>query len=226
MKVVFCTPFLYKPTAPFLRALEGCLPAIEAQGWEHGLSQFGGNPYISNARSEMTRKAIDAGADVVMYLDYDVSWKPEDMVRILSTKELVVAGTYRFKKDEEEYMGGIIPDQFNQIQVNSEGCIKSDRAPAGFLKVNRDALSIFAKKHPHLLYGDPLNPYLDLFNHGAIDGTWWGEDYAFCKRWLETENDLWICPDIDVDHHSEDKVYEGNFHKYLIRYSEVRDGKG
>lgn len=218
MLVVFATPFLTRPTRPFLDSLESSLSAVEEAGWQHAFVQFQGNPYISNARADMTRKALDANADVIMYLDYDLSWNPEDMVKILSTKDLVVAGTYRFKNDSGEYMGTLLPDLRGQLQVNSDGCIKAESAPAGFLKVHKDAVSIFARKYPELLYGDPMKPYIDLFNHGAIDGTWYGEDYAFCKRWRGTGNDVWICPDLNLNHHSQDRIYEGNFHKHLIEY--------
>lgn len=218
MKVVFCCPVVNRPTAPFMKALEECLPAIEQAGWEHQFTSTTDIPYISGARAEMTRMALDAKADVIVYLDYDLSWRPESMVKLLSIDEHVVAGTYRFKNDEGQYMGGILPDGSGAIQVGSHGCIKADRVPAGFLKVTKKALSIFAKAYPHLLYSDPMSPSLDLFNHGAIDGVWYGEDYAFSKRWLDTGNDLWICPDLDISHHSYDKEYAGNFHKHLIDY--------
>jgi hypothetical protein len=140
---------------------------------------------------------------------------------LLGTKELVVAGTYRFKTEKEEYMGAIIPDEDGQLRSFPNQCLKAERAPAGFLKVTAEALNIFAKKHPHLLYGDIMSPHLDLFNHGAHDGIWWGEDYAFSRRWLETGHDLWLRPDLNITHHSKDNSFVGNFHNYLINYKEV-----
>lgn len=196
------------------------MPLIESAGWEHQLTQYQGCPYISNARADMTRRALDAKADVIVYLDYDISFTPEDMLKLLSAEGDVVAGTYRFKQDEEQYMVALAVDGNNQLIGRSDGCLKTERVPAGFLKLTRNALSIFAKCNPTLLYGDPLNPHVDLFNHGAIDGVWYGEDYAFCKRWLETGNDIWLIPDLNIDHNSTDKVFKGNFHKYLLKYNE------
>jgi len=217
-KVVFCIPFLDKPTTPMVESLIACLPLIEEFGWEHQLTQFQGCPYISNARADMTRRALDAGADVIVYLDYDISFTPEDMLTLLETEGDVVAGTYRFKSDEERYMGSLLVDPLNRPICREDGCIKAERVPAGFLKVSKLALSIFACKYPELLYGDSMRPHLDLFNHGAINNCWYGEDYAFSKRWLETDNDIWLIPDLNINHHSNDKCYEGNFHKYLLNY--------
>ncbi len=217
MKVVFCTPSLNGPTAPYIKSLEDSLPAIEAEGWEHAYSQEIGSPYISHARATMTRKALDSKADVIVYIDYDVSWKPEDMIKLLSCDGPVIAGTYRFKKDEEEYMGQLVSDEEGFPVVREDGCLRTALAPAGFLKVTRECLNIFAKSYPELLFGDPFSPSIDLFNHGARNGVWWGEDYAFCQRWSKIGGEIWTPPNMDIDHHSSDKVFKGNLHKFLLR---------
>ncbi len=106
-KVVFCTPSLSGPTAPYIKSLEASLPLVEAAGWEHGYAQQIACPYISAARANMLRSALDAKADVIVFLDYDMSWDPGDLVKLLETEGDVVAGTYRPKIDDEQYMGTI-----------------------------------------------------------------------------------------------------------------------
>ena len=76
-KVVFCTPALEEPIAPYYSALKASLPVIEAAGWEHGYAGQKGCPYISAARANMLRAALDAKADAIVFLDYDVSWRPK-----------------------------------------------------------------------------------------------------------------------------------------------------
>src|ERR1700675_4256092 len=100
MKVGFCVPFVNKMTPPFAESLGASLPAIEAPGLEHFLVPERGNPYISGARANMARKAFDLllePDDMICFLDYDVSFRPEDMLRLLTAKGEVVCGTYRFK---------------------------------------------------------------------------------------------------------------------------------
>lgn len=214
-KVVFCVPFLEKPTKPFVASLEASLPIIEEAGWIHELAHEQGCAYISAARNNMLRRALDAKADVIMFLDYDVAWRPEDMLKILETKQHVVAGLYRYKTDDVEYMGQFSDDV---PACNTEGLIRAKFVPAGFLKMTRNAVSLFAKQHPYLLYGDPMHPHLDIFSHGAIEGVWYGEDYAFSMRWNQTGENLWVCPDLSLDHYDKDgKCYKGNFHEYMIK---------
>ena len=216
MKVIFATPSLGGPTSPYIKSLEDSLKLIVDAGWEEGYVQEIGNPYISAARATMTRKAIDAKADVIVYIDYDLSWKPEDLLKLIETPGDVVAGVYRYKKETVEYMGNFVAGDDGRPVVREDGCIKASHVPGGFLKVTVGALRHFAKFHPHLLYGDPLNPSIDLFNHGAVDGMWWGEDYAFCRRWTEAGGDIWVVPNMDLNHHAGETVFEGNFHKHLL----------
>lgn len=218
MKVIFATPSLNGPTAPYLQALEASIPSIIAAEWDEAIVFETGCPYISAARSKMTRRALDAGADVIVYLDYDLSWKPEDLLTLLETEGDVVAGTYRFKKDEEEYMSVIRcgADQRPMVR-QSDGAIHADRVPAGFLKITKGAIQAFMRAYPDLLYGDPDHYSVDLFNHGAFKGVWWGEDYAFSRRWRECGGDIYLVPNLNLNHHQGEKVYPGNFHNFLCR---------
>ena len=71
-KVIFCTPSIGGPTAPYIKSLEDSLPLIEAAGWEESYVQEISNPYISGARAIMARKAIDAKADIIMLDNMDL----------------------------------------------------------------------------------------------------------------------------------------------------------
>jgi hypothetical protein len=140
-KVVFCTPSLAGPTAPYIRSLEASVPLIEAAGWEHGYAQQINCPYISAARANMTRSALDAKADVIVYLDFDLSWDPQDLLKLLEADGDVVAGTYRPQIDDEQYMGTILskPDGTPLVRV-ADGAIAAKLIPAGFLKLTANAI--------------------------------------------------------------------------------------
>lgn len=219
MKVVFCTPIVKHPHDCWVESLEATLPVIEAAGWEHGLAQTLDNPYISGARSDMLWKALQAAADVVVFIDYDIGWRPEDMLKLLEAEGDVVAGTYRNKFDTVEYMGALNRESDGELVMREDGCIAASLVPGGFLKISRQAVRLFMKAYPELCYGDPLAPHVDLFNHGARKGQWWGEDYAFSDRWVDCGGQIWVVPDMDIDH----QEYKGNLHKYLLNISRLRN---
>jgi glycosyltransferase involved in cell wall biosynthesis len=216
-KVVFCTPTITKPYPQFLAAMEASLPSLHEAGWDTESIFEIGCPYISQARAKMLRKALDAGADVIVFLDHDLSWQPDALLRLLETEGEVVSGTYRFKHEPEEYMGAVVTNDEGFPIGRADGCLEAHSIPAGFLKVTREGVSRFAREFPELLYGDPMSPFLDLFNHGAHQGTWWGEDYAFARRWRERCGKVWLIPNLQIDHHTSDTPYPGNFHEFLLR---------
>lgn len=218
MKVILCVPTIRKPYPQLLESIKNAIPLLESEGIEHAMVSEVGNPYISQARNVMLRKALDAKADQIIFLDHDISFQPEDLLKLIQTEGDVVAGTYRFKKDDEEYMGTLYTDKEGYpLGRKSDGALHAEWVPAGFLRVTSGAINKFMGAYPELVYGVRYSPHVDLFNHGAHKGIWYGEDYAFSRNWNDCGGQIWLVPDMNINHHSQDKEYAGNFHQYLMR---------
>lgn len=216
-KVVICIPTMTRPYQQTLDALAGSVPALDAAGIKHSMVTEIGCPYISGARATMLRKALDAGADTIIFIDHDVSWRPNDLVKLAQTDGDVIAGLYRFKQAGEVKYMGVLDDDANGMQkIRGDGCIKATRVPAGFLKVTRKAVNTFMRAYPHLVYGEECTPSVDLFNHGAHKGAWWGEDYAFSRNWIDCGGEIWVIPDLTLTHHGAED-FPGNYHEFLLQ---------
>lgn len=221
MKIVIATPTITRPHPRYLEALEASVPALEAEGWEHFTTFEIGSPYISHARSKMLRRALDAKCSMVIFIDHDLSWRPEDLVKLIKTPGWVVAGTYRFKIPPEQvgsespYMGKLYPSHDGRPIVREDGAVRAQWVPAGFLKVTHEAVDAFMRAYPDLTYGPLWGPHVDLFNHGARGGTWFGEDYSFSQRWNDMGKQLWVVPDLELTHWDGDTPYPGNYHQWL-----------
>ena len=125
-KVIFCIPTITKPLQPCLDALAASVPLLDAAGWDHYTAWSIGCPYISHARAQMVRKALDALADVVVFIDHDMSWEPSALLKLIETEGDCVSGAYRFKDDNEEsYMGALMPDIHGIPQVRADGAVKA-----------------------------------------------------------------------------------------------------
>lgn len=216
MKVVFCTPTRERPHPAYLAALEASIPALDAAGIEHSTVFEVGCPYISSAMATLARKALDTMPDVIVFLDDDMSWTPQGLLKLIQCKEDVVGGTYRYRKAEVEYMGCVHTDADGRPVVRADGLISPKWMPSGFLKITAHAVDKFMKAYPHLNCGPAYHPTPDLFNHGAHEGIWYGQDYAFCRNYSAKCGPIWLMPDLDINHHQGDQVFEGNFHRYLL----------
>jgi hypothetical protein len=216
-RVAICTPTISRPYPQYLASLEAEVPLLDAAGLVHGTSNTVANPYISGARAQLLRNALDWKADIICFLDHDISWAPGDLLKLIQTPGDVVAGTYRFKKPEEEYMATWEVGAGDVPIGRKDGCLLANRVPAGFLKVTKEAVAHFMTGYPHLCYGTPYNYSVDLFNHGAHKGVWWGEDYAFSRNWCDIGGKIWLVPDLNLTHHGTDEAFPGNLHQFLMR---------
>lgn len=218
MRVAFCVPSLQGPTTSLVASLERSVPFLDQAGIEHATVEERGCPYISHARATMLRKALDWGADAAVFLDYDLSWDPDDLVTLVQTVGDVVAGLYRYKTEPEQYMGVLRTlDDGQQLVRQTDGALLADKVPAGFLKVTAKAVERFMSAYPELIYGVAYKPSIDLFNHGAIQGVWHGEDMAFSRRWRELGEQIFVPPNLSLTHHSADQAYPGNYLDFLLR---------
>jgi len=221
VKVALLTPTTTGPHPAYLAAMEATVPVLDAAGIEHGLCVNPGNPYISFSRAFLLRKGLDWGADAYVFIDHDLSWRPEDLLALIKADGEVVGGTYRYKADEVAYMGAFHTHDDGRPETRDDGAIRAHSLPAGFLKLTAGAVDRFMRMYPELVFGVRYKPTVDLFNHGVLPdetgGTWYGEDMAFCKRWREKCGELWLLPDIDLNHHTGDVAYEGNLHRWLLR---------
>ncbi len=216
MKVIVATPTITEPYHAYLEAMDRSLPSLEEAGIEPGLVLEVGSSYISWARANMLQKALKTNADAFVFLDHDLSWNPEDIIKLIQHPGDVVAGTYRYKYEPEEYMGHWAVNDDNRPTVREDGTLVAHAVPAGFLKVSRGAVEKFREAYPELIFG-PDKDYVDLFNHGAYEGLWWGEDFAFSRRWRAMGEEIYLIPDLNIDHHLQDRCFAGNLHEFLLR---------
>ena len=165
----------------------------------------------------MLRKALDAKADVIVFIDHDVSWQPEDLLTLIEAKGNVVAGTYRFKNDSGEFMGTVLPDIEGNVQIREDGGVRAHSIPAGFLKITKECVDKFIDSYPELCYGAKYSPSVDIFNHGAHKGVWYGEDYSFARRWREAGGEIVILPHLQISHWADGVEYAGTYHDYLCK---------
>ena len=179
-KVVFCVPTLRRPHQATLDSLEASVPLLDKAGWDHGIVHEIGCVYISVARATLLRKALDGKADVIVFIDHDVSWKPKDLLTLIETEGHVIAGTYRFKKDKEEYMGALADSDDNKPIVRADGCVLADLIPAGFLKLTKQAIDIFVVAIPNYATGH----HTDQASTCSIMVLWTGNGIARTMRFL------------------------------------------
>jgi glycosyltransferase involved in cell wall biosynthesis len=164
---------------------------------------------IPAARNTVLHEALKRGVDALVWIDADIEWNPDHLVRLCSTDRDVVGATYKQKRtDETVYVmrseKKIVPDQNGYAEVDGLGC--------GFLFVSRKALRDVAEASGK--YEDKGVLMRNVFELEVRDGRLFSEDYVFCRKLREAGHKIWLDTGIDLIHHG-NLGYVGNIKAYL-----------
>ena len=148
------------------------------------------SPYVSNARNALTALFLRSKYDYLLFIDADVEFQPEAVIRMLVTKKDIICTPYRVKfphdpslvkytvSFEDDKKVGILSDYLVEINEGPAGLMLTHRKVFEFLMDSCPSLKI---KHPHKKESDP---YLYNFWDTTFDldrGLWRGEDISFCR---------------------------------------------
>ena len=205
---------------PFYEALESTINLVQSHGWTTVLSVLQGSCYVQTARNELVKAFLDTDCDTLFFLDDDISWNPEDALKLLNMDDDIVAGIYPYKTEEEGYPVVIHTDGEGRPTVREDGCLYGAFIPFGFVAIKRHVIQKLWDGYPSLTYWKPegfnLIEFRDLFPQGVKNGRWVGEDFAFCDLWHGLEGEITVVPDIDFTHHGEQQDFHGNYHRFLL----------
>lgn len=186
-----------KVCAPFLVSLIASLPAIE--GWRVDFVLEAGNCHVDDARNAVVRQFLRTDATDLLFIDSDVGWTVEGIVRLLSHDVDLVAGVYPKKQADPSFPVRPLP---GPIRAEDNGLVEVEGAPTGFMRIRRSVLErmVEAHKDRQFIGSDGGEPYTILFERTFEDGHRWSGDYAFCRKWRGLGGRVCVDPELDFIH--------------------------
>ena len=222
---VFLGLHLYrKPREPvFYSCMKNAAKLLHKHGYDLDYGLVTGQPYIQLARDELVGQFLESNANIFLFIADDLEYSPLDILRVIETPGEVVAGVYPQHVEPVNYPVKIYIDANKKPIVREDGCILAMFIQTGFMRVNRTVFEQIVQAYPKLAYGgfDKSKGRFffrhDFFPQGVYGCAWIGEDYAFCKLWIDIGGKIWIIPDLNLTHYLDGKGYSGNYHEYLMR---------
>jgi hypothetical protein len=176
-----------------------------------------GDALITRARSSLLAQFLtDATATHLLFVDADIGFEPEQVLRLIACGADMCAAVYPIKRIDWERMKRSIetaaPDPAAAALryvfevdnpaavIERAGFVKVRYAGTGFLMIRRSAIEAMCARHPELQYkrehsaddGADSDKRFALFESMiADDGTYLSEDFAFCKRWTDMGGEIW-----------------------------------
>lgn len=143
----------------------------------------------------------------LFWIDSDIEWQPEDVIRLLGHDVPVIGGLYPKKTLPVDFpWHPRVDDQGRARRDPRTGRVEILNAPTGFLCTQRAVYEQLATAYPQskitaLQGAETVQAHLyDFFPAALEDGILWSEDYGFCRRWRAIGGEVWIDPAVKLVH--------------------------
>jgi glycosyltransferase involved in cell wall biosynthesis len=148
------------------------------------------SPYVSKARNALTALFLRSKYDYLLFIDADVEFNPEAVIRMLVTKKDIILTPYRVKFPQDVNLAKYsvsFPDDKN-VTILPGDLVEISEGPAGLMLIHRKVFEFLMDSCPRLKIKHPFkkesDPYLYNFWDTTFDmdqGLWRGEDISFCR---------------------------------------------
>lgn len=174
----------------------------------HGLLTLTNSSLITQARSKIANFFINnTNHDYLFFLDSDIGFDPQDVIKLLSHQVPIVSGAYPMKIIPERYCVDVCqPEQRqgNLLKINGNGM--------GFVLIHRQVFLDIAKKYPELKYipsdyhsdtphtSAEIDHSYHYFAEQKIQNGFASEDKSFFHRASQVGYDIWLDTTIRLNH--------------------------
>ena len=169
-----------------------------------------GEHFIEKGRNDIFDLAIKNDFDDLIYIDSDILWNPEDLIKLLEHDVDCVSATYRRKTTEEVSY----PVKFTRNGEGSDLIEYSEEkdlwkvygVPAGFLRINKNGMKkLFENcdKYNDVRGDERGGDKAIVFYTSFCEKTreFVSEDIGFCNNWMDScKADLWLDSSIKLQH--------------------------
>jgi FkbM family methyltransferase len=197
-KLFVAVPVYGAPTVGFMQSL---IHLVTAAPCDLELRILNGDSLVSRARNSLTADFLASDCTHLLFLDSDLVFSPEQVGRLASHPEAIVAGLYPKKCSGpvQWVMNTLLPGEMVP-PMTASGLQAVRYAGTGCLRIAREVFVELAKRHPEESYPTDQQPSRreqDFWRVGVYTDPQGGtrylsEDWFFCQRAREAGYTVWM----------------------------------
>lgn len=188
---------------PPMQSLMQTMLVMQRENISYEIIIEAGNCHVDDTRNSAVREFLKSDCTDLFFIDADVSFDPEAVVRLLRLDRDIIAGVYPKKQDEEDFPVRVADGV--ELWADADGLVEVEGAPTGFMRIKRSVLESLAEKFKHRRYSgqgsspdDP--PYTIIFERTYEAGRRLSGDYAFCRKWKDMGGKIHVDPELPFTH--------------------------
>lgn len=206
MFVLFATPCLSaKVDLDYFQSYIHTSVALGQKGIRHTVRMQAGIAFIDHARNVLCHHFLEDFPDAtdLFFIDDDIGWTSDSVIRLLERDEDIVGGVYPLKQDQIGFPIELNADRETHKLIERDGLLQANFLPTGFMRLKRHAVEVMAADqptYPHRRADGVTEHIKNVFHTGYYDGERWGEDVDFANRWRAKGGHMWVDPEITLSH--------------------------
>ena len=189
---------------------------------------------VTHGRNLLTCGFLNSGFDYMLFVDADVEFKPEAIMRMLVPKKDIIVTPYRVKEEGMKY--AVKFKDSKDIKIEPWDIVEIEEGPAGLMLIHRRVFERLMEKRPDLKINfneatrkkmndeigadnDAIDKYMYNFwdtTFGLDTGEWKGEDLSFCSLARGAGFKIYANLDSGTTHHGS-WGWKGRFGDYLVQ---------
>lgn len=207
--VFIAMPIARMPTTQCMNALCMTVVRLAQLGIRAHIEEARGQSNIARARNELAAKFLASDYTDCLFIDDDMGWTPNDVIRLLASPQPLVAGVGAKKRllpdgDSNKWCCRFLPGDIAQDPM---GNIEVEAVGAAFMKISREVFEALISAHPDWkrngwqdMARDVRAKYFRFFRFDDDHPGEPGEDFDFCWSWRALGGSVWIDPTIRLVH--------------------------
>ena len=181
------------------------------------------SPLIHQARNYLTSVFLTTEYEYLLFIDSDVEFEPESVMRMLVAKKRIICTPYRVKAEKlDKHIYTVEFKDPKNIPFLPGGLVEIEAGPTGLMLIDRTVFERIIKNHPELKIKNEAIPnagkshafYYNFFDFGFNDGYATGEDISFCRLARENDFKIYANTESTTKHHGS-WAWEGKFKESL-----------
>lgn len=164
-----------------------------------------GDGLIGRTRAQMVNDFLQSDGTHLMFIDSDIGFDPEDIIRMIDTKKDVVCGIYRKRQPALAFPFVPLPGEVPIV----DGVMEIKYGPTGFMLISRAAIEKMIAAYPERRCIIDEGGWYNVTNRDSYDlfptpidrdGMFLSEDYGFCKLFRDIGGKIHMMPHIQLVH--------------------------
>lgn len=205
-----------------MRSIITDMLALTDRGDKVTIFDESGNAMIGDCRGLIVSKFLEGDGTDLVFIDWDVSWQPGGLLRLVDYPVDFVAALYPQRRDPIDFCCQWDTSK-REIDLSEHGLIEVLGVPAGLMRCSRAMLEKMVAQYADTQFycsQAPNETAYDLFGAYRVGRIKFGEDYSFCRRWRDIGGQVWVDPHIRMGH-TGNKTFVGQVGEWLQSRTET-----